>query len=175
MFNLNGKIFEEIDSMMKQLFNETNTNVKMEKTDNNKTYCSYKAETYNNGQLTNKIVKVWENGKLVKNEGETHALPNVKKECKCDCEEKPQVTKVKQCCCDKNEEKVYHEVEQYFLNKLQLIEKEVDGLSEQLKQSQDLNDKLIDENKRLVNELNKTIDKYNKLENKFEELRKFIN
>lgn len=162
-----GPFFNEMRKIIEGEYNKIN---KTDMDNKNKSYCSYKEETYKDGKLTNKIEKIWENGKLVKDENNTPKLFK-KEETTCSCDK---TQNKEECCCNKDKNNEYAKIEQFFTNKLQLIEKEVDALSEQLKQSHDLNDKLLNENQILKKRLAEANDKQKELESIFEALRKCI-
>lgn len=131
-----------------------------------RSYKSYKSETYENGKLKNKIEKVWENGKLIKDEGETHQL-ECKTDCKCNRQSHTMPEKTNKCCWNA-EDNAVKAIEDNFVKKLQLIEKEVDGLRVKLDESLSLNDRLIAENKALV-------EKYDEQQAKLVSLRDLLN
>lgn len=149
---IENNLFEGFWDMIDKF--QTNTsNITEEKNveeDSPTSYKVVKEETYKNGQLQNRIERVWENGKLIKDEGETHQL---EPQCKC----------TDNCCSTKNNkcernmpfitDKEYAEMENRFIKKLQIIEKEVDRLRAKLDESKEIEAELIDENKTLREEL----------------------
>lgn len=128
-------------------FNIDSSNPSDEETkkENTSSYRKFKQETYKNGQLENRIERIWENGKLIKDEGESHKL-----ECdaKCECKNN------QNCDCHiTSDNKEYAKIEENFINKLRIIEKEVDGLRVSLEEAKNENDRLRETNEFLKEEL----------------------
>lgn len=122
-------------------------NVKKTENKQPSSYKSFTHETFKNGQLTNRIEKVWEDGKLVKNAGETFQIENEAK-----CNEKHCCKDNKELCkCDDPQLTV--KIEEDFVKKLHIIENEVDVLRQKLEETMKANEDLTTQNKQLHEEL----------------------
>lgn len=149
----------------------------------NKTSKTVKYETYEDGNLKRRIERVWENGELVKDIDTANKQLDTKQEKKsfngsssntnnrCKCQEKQNDC---QCSNSFEQSKEFKEVEAKFVEKLKLIEIEVDKLRNQLSQSQKLNDDLISKNRILREKLAQSEEEKKEMYDKFETLRKFI-
>lgn len=176
--------FEEALNLFSHVFDKMNESEEVTQSGNR----YYKSEIYQDGELVSQVEKEWKDGKLVKDiqSGSTKSIENKNctdynmtdptnkdEQCQCStqCNCKTETDNTK-CKCNEsiNEEvikQMYEKIEGRFVNKLKLIEKEVDGLKTQLEESLALNDRLIKENESLKKDLESKNEK-------FETLRRFI-
>lgn len=150
--NLNNNFFDDVLSIIgdgTKIFNESFIEKMQDKIKN----AYYKAEEWRNGELVNSEEKEWEDGKLIKDMGESKMPEN--KKCECD----------KTCHCGKNVN--IAAIEEEYLAKLQKVDKEVDKLREIISSLTKENTTLKEEN----SELRVIISEY---ENKFNKLNDFF-